>query len=113
MIKDEFLITRQGKQYVLYAGLLDQAHAKGLRSISTEVVQVPDESNGHVAIARATVEFEDGRRFQGIGDASPKNVSRNIVPHLLRMSETRSKAPALRDAVNVGATSVEELGGGV
>jgi len=112
-MRDEYVITRQGKQFVLFAGLLDEAHAKDLKGISTELIQIPDEANGHVAICKATVEMEDGRRFQGIGDASPKNVSRNIVPHLLRMSETRSKARALRDAVNVGATSVEELGGGV
>jgi hypothetical protein len=56
--------------------------------------------------------MDDGRRFSGIGDASPENVSRNIVPHLIRMAETRAKARALRDAVNVGATALEELSDG-
>jgi hypothetical protein len=111
-MRDEFLITRQGKQYVLFAGLLDEAHSRGLRGIDTELIQVPNEGNGHVAIVKATAEMEDGRHFSGIGDASPENVGRNIVPHVIRMAETRAKARALRDAVNVGATALEELSDG-
>ena len=111
-MRDEFMITRQGKQYVLFAGLLDEAHNRGLKGIDTELLQVPDDSNGRVAVVKATVELEDGRRFSGIGDASPDNVGRNIVPHLLRMAETRAKARALRDAVNVGVTAMEELSDG-
>jgi hypothetical protein len=111
-MRDEFLITRSGKQYVLFAGLLDEAHNRGLRGIDTELVQVPEDSNGNVAIVKATAEMDDGRRFSGIGDASPENVGRNIVPHLIRMAETRAKARALRDAVNVGATALEELSDG-
>lgn len=111
-MRDEFLITRQGKQYVLFAGLLDEAHDRGLRGIDTELVQVPTPENGNVAVCKATVEMEDGRTFSGIGDASPENVGRNIVPHIIRMAETRAKARALRDAVNVGATALEELSDG-
>ena len=111
-MRDEFLITRQGKQYVLFAGLLDEAHSRGLRGIDTELIQVPDDQNGSVAIVKATAEMEDGSHFSGIGDASPENVGRNIVPHIIRMAETRAKARALRDAVNVGATALEELSDG-
>jgi hypothetical protein len=103
---------RQGKQYVLFAGLLDEAHNRGLRGIDTELVQVPTPENGNVAVVKATVEMEDDRTFSGIGDASPENVGRNIVPHIIRMAETRAKARALRDAVNVGATALEELSDG-
>lgn len=111
-MRDEFLITRQGKQYVLFAGLLDEAHTRGLKGIDTELIQVPDESNGNVAVVKATVRMEDDRVFSGIGDASPNNVGRNIAPHVIRMAETRAKARALRDAVNVGATALEELSDG-
>jgi len=49
--------------------------------------------------------------FSGLGDASPANVPAHIRAHLIRMAETRSKARALRDAVNVAVASIEELGG--
>src|SRR3712207_6117526 len=104
------MIERQGKRFVLYAGLLEEAHSRGLRSIETELLQVPGGENGEVAIVRAVVRTEDGK-FTGIGDASPDNVNRSIAPHVIRMAETRAKARALRDAINVGVTAFEELGG--
>ena len=104
------MIERQGKRFVLYAGLLEEAHSRGLRSIETELLQVPGKENGDVAIVKAVIRTEEGK-FGGIGDASPQNVNRAIAPHLIRMAETRAKARALRDAINVGVTAFEELGG--
>jgi hypothetical protein len=37
-VKKEFLIDRSGRQFVLYAGLLDAAHAAGLKRRHTERV---------------------------------------------------------------------------
>lgn len=108
-MKKEYIINRQGKDFVLYEGLLDEAHQQGLHRISTTLIQIPHEDNGNVAIVAAEVETAKGS-FSGLGDASPANVNRMIVPHILRMAETRAKARALRDAVNVGVTAIEELG---
>jgi hypothetical protein len=109
-MREEYMIERQGRRFVLYAGLLDEAHARGLRSIETELLQVPGPENGEVAIARAVVRTEEGK-FSGIGDASPDNVGKAIRPHIIRMAETRAKARALRDAINVGVAALEELDG--
>lgn len=109
-MREEYMIERQGKRFVLYAGLLEEAHSRGLRSIETELLQVPGVENGELAVVKAVVRTEEGK-FSGIGDASPENVGRAIAPHLIRMAETRAKARALRDAINVGVTALEELGG--
>ena len=108
-MKKEFIVERNGKSFVLYAGLLDTAHERGLKGVTTTLVQIPSELNGQMAIVHATVETSQGT-FTGLGDAAPDNVSRMMVPHLVRMAETRAKARALRDAVNVGVTALEELG---
>ena len=108
-MREEYMIERGGRRFVLYAGLLEEAHTRGLRSIETELLQVPNAENGEVAIARAVVRTEEGK-FSGIGDASPGNVSKAIAPHIIRMAETRAKARALRDAINVGVAALEELG---
>jgi hypothetical protein len=96
------------KEVVTYQGLLTKAHEEGLVRVATKLVQVPSDENGRTAIAKALVETTKGH-FEALGDASPENVNSFIVPHLIRMAETRAKARALRDAVNVGVISFEEL----
>ena len=98
------------KEVVTYQGLLQKAHEEGLARLRTTLVQVPTEDNGRTAIAKAEVETAKGL-FEGIGDACPENVDEFLVPHLIRVAETRAKARALRDAVNVGVVSFEELDG--
>lgn len=110
-MREEFLISRQGKTYALYAGLLAEAHERGLEGIWTDLIQAPGPGNDNVAIVKARVKMADEKMFEGYGDASPPNVGKMIQPHLLRMAETRAKARALRDAINVGVTAFEELGG--
>jgi hypothetical protein len=109
-MRKEHIVEHQGRSFVLYAGLIDEATEKGLKSIRTELLQSPLPENGETTICQATVEMGDGRVFQGIGDANPTNVGRQIAPHAIRMAETRSKARALRDALNIGAVALEELG---
>jgi len=112
-IDKKFIVDRQGKEFILYAGLLDMAHKAGLVFISTEIVQVPTDENKRVAIVTCTVKMiQDGQEkiFTGIGDAAPNNVAPAMQTCLLRMAETRAKARALRDATNIGVAAFEELG---
>lgn len=114
-MRDEFMVKRNGRDFVLFAGLLEEAHHRGLHSIDTLLSQVPNEGNENVAIVFAKVtmghdeEPSDRPYFTGYGDASPENVKDHTSKRLIAMAETRAKARALRDAVNVGATSLEEL----
>lgn len=113
-MRKEFLVERQGRTFCLYAGLLDLATQQGLKSIETQLIQAPTDGNNRVAICCATVVLErDGvqRSFTGIGDAAPNNVTPAMQTCLLRMAETRAKARAMRDAVNIGMAALEELGG--
>ena len=98
------------KEVVSYAGLLATAHEEGLESIETAIVQTPSDANEHVAIVRAVVKGRRGT-FSGLGDADPRNVDPSVSRHLIRIAETRAKARALRDFVNIGLVSLEELGG--
>jgi hypothetical protein len=98
------------RETIAYAELLKLAHDEGLKSIATELVLQPSEVNGRLAIVKASVETERGH-YEGLGDADPGSVDDFLVPHLIRVAETRAKARALRDAVNCGVVSSEELDG--
>src|SRR3989475_6010485 len=98
------------RETIAYADLLSMAHDEGLKSIQTQILAQPSEENGHRCIVKAVVELEKGR-FEGLGDAAPGNVEGFLAPHLIRVAETRAKARALRDAVNCGVVSFDELDG--
>ncbi len=106
--RERFVRTLQGKDYILYGGLLRLAQERGLRRVEVEVVQVPNQDNGMLAVARAQIETDDGV-FSDVGDASPASVAHAIQPHLLRMAATRAKARAMRDAVGVELVALEEV----
>jgi hypothetical protein len=112
-MRKEFLVEKQGKVFVLYAGLISEAHEKGLVSIITDLIQLPNEETKHTAVVKATVTMlQDGQEkvYTGYGDADRTNVAPAMQKCLLRMAETRAKSRALRDAINVGETAFEELG---
>ncbi len=105
-IPPQFVKQLHGKQFVLYAGLLAMAHERGLVSLSATFISVTPE----LALAEATAVFQDGRSFREAADATPQNVTAQVRPHFARMALVRSKARALRDALNIGIATLEELG---
>jgi hypothetical protein len=108
-ISKEFVVSLKGKEYPLFAGVLDAATKAGLRSLRTTVLQVPAPDNGNMAVVMARAEFEDGRVFEDVGDCSPANTSPQLASASLRLASTRAKGRVLRDAINVGQTMFEEL----
>jgi hypothetical protein len=108
-ISKEFIVNLRGKEYPLWAGVLDAATKAGLRSLTTRVVQIPSPENGHLAVVMARAEFEDGRVFEDVGDCSPQSTSPQLATAALRLASTRAKGRVLRDSINVGQTMFEEL----
>lgn len=109
-LDERFIINIKGKDFVLYSGLLDLAHQKGIKSILVEPVQFPTRENRMEAICKATIESGKGELFVEWADANPLNVNKMVAEHILRVAATRSKARALRDFTNIGMTCLEELG---
>lgn len=102
-----FVINFRGKEYVTHQGLLNEAHKKGLISIETELIVGPSEDG--LIVFKATAKTKD-KTFTCYGDASKNNVNSMIVPHVMRMAETRAINRTLRLLTNIGMTSIEELG---
>jgi len=108
-LDDRFLINIKGKDFVLYAGVLDLATQRGLLKLEVELIQFPSKENGNEAICRAVAVGKNGEVFSDIGDANPTNCHSMIAKHLIRMASTRAKARALRDMCNIGIACLEEL----
>ena len=108
-LDDRFMTNIKGKDFVLYAGVLDLATQMGLLKLGVELLQFPTKENGNEAICRAVAESKTGEVFCDIGDANPKNCHELIVKHLIRMASTRAKGRALRDMCNIGIACLEEL----
>jgi hypothetical protein len=105
-IDPRYVVSLHGKDYILYSGLVALAHQRGLRSLKAEFITVTET----MALAKAEAVFADGRVFQEASDSAPNNVGKQVRPHWPRMALVRAKARCLRDALNVSACSVEELG---
>lgn len=105
----KFMVKLKNKDYPLFAGVLDMAHKAGLKSLTTEVIQIPSPENGLMAVVKARAEFDDGRVFEDIGDCSPTSTTPQLASSSIRLASTRAKGRVLRDAVNVGQTLLEEL----
>jgi len=94
-----------GRDFVQYEGLLAMVHEHGLQELAAEFISVTPE----LALAAAHAFFADGKRFWDASDATPNNVHSQVKAHFPRVALTRAKARVLRDALNIGMVSVEEL----
>lgn len=124
---DKHIIELNRKEYILFPGLVALAKDQGMIGMRTTKLQDPTEENNKRCVFEATASFlvkdTDGElvrdaagnplvsSFTCQGDASPADVSRGILPHMLRMAETRAMARALRVGTGLAITAFEELGG--
>jgi hypothetical protein len=104
-IPAQHIVMIQGKPFVKFAGLLQMAHERGLVSLAAEWTYNSDD----LSLAHAVGTFQDGRRFEESGDATPSNTTRKVAVHFRRVALTRAKARVLRDALGVDLVAVEEL----
>jgi hypothetical protein len=101
----QHVVLIQGKPFVKFAGLLKMAHEHGLIALTAEWTY----NDGELSLAHAVATFQDGRRFEESGDATPANTNRKVAVHFRRVALTRAKARVLRDALGVDLVAVEEL----
>lgn len=99
------VVLIQGKPFVKFAGLLQMAHDRGLVALTADWTY----NDGELSLAHAVATFQDGRRFEESGDATPANTNRKVAVHFRRVALTRAKARVLRDALGVDLVAVEEL----
>lgn len=110
-IKPEHIINLKGKQFVLFAGLLAEAHANGLIAIETEVQTHLSDPKEQSWVVRAIARFKTAEGeavWSAYGDGAPGNSQ--MKGAYLRHAETRAAARVLRMATNIGMCSVEEIG---
>ena len=107
---ERFVKNIKGKDFAVYAGVLDLAHKMGLVELKAIPVQYPTNENNMRAICTSYAKTVDGKVFEDVGDADPRNTDAVISKHIIRMASTRAKARVLRDLTNVGMTCLEELG---
>jgi hypothetical protein len=106
-IPPQHVVFIQGKPFVRYVGLLQMAQERGLQSLTATWTF----NDAELSLTHAVATFQDGRRFEEAGDATPANTTRTVALHFRRVALTRAKARALRDALGVDLVSVEELKG--
>jgi hypothetical protein len=104
-VPSEFVVLIQGRPFVRFAGLLRMAHQRGLQSLEVGWTY----NDADLSLAHAVAVFQDGRRFEESGDATPSNTNRKVSLHFRRVALTRAKARVLRDALGCDLVAVEEL----
>jgi hypothetical protein len=104
-VPPQHVVLIQGKPFVKFAGLLQMAHERGLVALTADWTF----NDAELSLAHAVATFQDGRRFEESGDATPANTNRKVAVHFRRVALTRAKARVLRDALGIDLVAVEEL----
>lgn len=107
LVPDGVIKMRGGKRYPLTKALVSVMGKYGVESIDTEMIE--HDPSRPFACHRAIVTGSRGM-YTAHGDCGPKSTSSMILPHYIRMSETRAIGRALRWYLGLGETVFDELG---
>ncbi len=108
--KAEFVKNIQGKDYIIYGGLITLAHAEGFKGFKQPlVVETPGKDNGGLIIVVATAVDKNGNEWSALGDADSVNVGAKVAKHKCRVAETRAKGRALRDMLGIDMLLIDEV----
>jgi len=107
LVPDGVIKMRGGKRYPLTKALVSVMGRYGVESIDTEMIE--HDPSRPFACHRAIVTGSRGM-YTAHGDCGPKSTSSMILPHYIRMSETRAIGRALRWYLGLGETVFDELG---
>lgn len=114
----EHVQNLQGRKFITFVGLQARLADQGKSIVGTtvEILRDPFEepnTKTNQAVVRVTVKVLSDKgveaSVQCLGDASTKNVSKNIAEATLRMAETRATARALRILSRSPFTAIEEI----
>jgi hypothetical protein len=81
------------------------AHGRGLVSLAADWTY----NDAELSLAHAVATFQDGRRFEESGAATPQNTNCKVAVHFRRVALTRAKARVWRHALGIDLVAVEEL----
>jgi len=93
------------EEIVNFETLLDDAHSKGLKGISTQLLAIDLEKR--YALFKAVATGEKGS-YEGHGEVTVENVGNFVKIHWLRMAETRAIVRALKLYTNNTTCAQEE-----
>lgn len=102
-----------GKEMYQYRDVLNEAHRLGLVGfVQIHPPMIFTDNNGNVTAAVCSVSalFSDGTEWQGVGDCDNVNGGKVAGGAKPRMADTRAKARALGDALNLDANFHDEMG---
>lgn len=116
--KRKYILMIKGKQAITCEGLKVLAHQKGIKSLTTNILQFPNKDNNNTCIVEAKLIGYDwdpitekiiNVEYTEIGDANPSNCNSMIAPAFIRMAATRATGRVLRNYTNIGMTCSEEI----
>jgi hypothetical protein len=104
---------RGDKQLYTYRDVLNEAHEHGFTGfIQLHAPIVTHDTKGIItsAVCSVMATFADGSQWHGVGDCDQDNAGNVAGAAKVRMADTRAKARALGDALNLDANFSEEMG---